>query len=83
MRAIEAWGEVKRLQTFFADAETEANRLGPEERDRALARIANARLLSENKTRSERCSHGRVRMSDRQRISAGCVDNQRVSRSRA
>lgn len=45
MRAIEAWGEVKRLHAFFADAETEARRLGSDERDRALARIARACVL--------------------------------------
>jgi hypothetical protein len=45
MRAIEAWGEVKRLQAFFADAEMEAGRLGSEGRDRALIRIAQARVL--------------------------------------
>ena len=45
MRAIEAWGEAKPLHAFFADAETEARRLGSDERDRALARIARARVL--------------------------------------
>jgi hypothetical protein len=45
MRAIEAWDEVKRFQAFFADAETESSRLGSEDRDRALNRIAQARVL--------------------------------------
>lgn len=45
MRTIEAWGQVKRLQAFLADAETEAGRLGSEDRDRALSRIALAREL--------------------------------------
>lgn len=45
MRAIDAWGEVKRIEAFFAGAEAEAKRLEPDERDRALARIALARVL--------------------------------------
>ncbi|MCU0510732.1 MAG: hypothetical protein MUC34_20645 [Anaerolineae bacterium] len=45
MRAIDVWGEVKRLQAFFADAEMEARRLEPEQCERALTRIALAREL--------------------------------------
>lgn len=36
---------MKRFQAFFADAETESSRLGSEDRDRALNRIAQARTL--------------------------------------
>jgi hypothetical protein len=43
--AIDAWAEVRRIQAFLTDAEAEAGRLGPEDRDRALARIALARAV--------------------------------------
>jgi hypothetical protein len=45
MRAIDALGEMKWMQTFFADAAVEASRLAPGKRDRVLAQIALARPL--------------------------------------
>ena len=45
VRAIEAWGEVKQHQAFFADAEKEASGLEPQKREQALARIGLAREM--------------------------------------
>lgn len=64
MQAIDAWGEVQRIQAFLSEAEIEARRLEPEERDRAPARIALARALIGKQPRLKRCSHGRAPMSD-------------------
>lgn len=45
LQAIDAWGEVRRIQAFLSEAEDEAENLQPEERDRAQARIGLAREL--------------------------------------
>jgi len=45
MQAIAAWGEVRRIQDFLAEAETDAEKLDPPLRDQARARIAAAKVL--------------------------------------
>lgn len=45
MQAIAAWGEVRRIQDFLAEAATESERLDPALRDQARARIAAAKAL--------------------------------------
>lgn len=43
MQAIVAWGEVRRIQDFLAEAEADAENLDPAPRDRARALKAAAK----------------------------------------
>lgn len=45
LQAIDAWGEVRRIQAFLNDAEATAASLQPDEREGALAKIELARKL--------------------------------------